>query len=47
MMSREFHRPTMDISDPEEFKGAEIQVTTECNEEKPLGRPHPFILLRE
>lgn len=47
MMSREFHRRTMDISDPEEFKGAEIQVTTECNEVKPLGRPRPVILLRE
>lgn len=31
----------------EEFKGAEIQVTTECNEVKPLERPRPVILLRE
>lgn len=44
LMSREFHRRTMDISDLDEFKGAEIRVPTECNEGKPLGRPHPFIL---
>ena len=36
MMGREFHVQTMDISDPEEFKGAEIRVPTECNEGKPL-----------
>ena len=48
-MSREFHRPTMDISGPgiRRSKGEGILASTECNEGKPLGRPQPFILLRE
>lgn len=48
-MSREFHTLTMDISGPgsRRSKGEEILASTECNGGRPLGRPQPFILLKE